>query len=329
MSGRFARAVDGLRFFLCAGVVGVLCVGAAVAQDQQGGQQQAQVAEQAPAANPVAQNIPISSGDLLDIVVFDTPELSARLRVDQQGNITLPLGGDVKVSGLKVAEAAKEIEDRLLEKQIMLKPTVMVTIVEYSTKGVTVMGEVHSPGMYTLLGPHSLYDALAVAGGPLSSEGSTITVTHADDSDHPLVVRVTTTNYDATLKATTVLPGDMVMVSRADMVYVVGDVGRSGAYYMPIGQKLTVLTLMSLSGGPSRSAKLSRAAVVRQLPNGSVQRVNFDLGKVMKSEQQDLVLRAGDIVVVPNSYLKSYVLPALPGVASTASITAADILAYR
>ena len=279
--------------------------------------------------NPVAQNIPIGPGDLLDVEVFNTSELSARLRVDQQGRITLPLGGDVDVRGLKVADAAKAIEDILISKQIMLQPTVMVSIVEYATEGVTVLGEVRSPGIYTLLGPHSLYDALASAGGALPSEGATITITHANDADHPVEIKVTTPNYSAAQKATIVEPGDTVVVSRADLVYIVGDMTRSGAFYIQNGQPLTVLDLVSLAQGPNRTAAMSHTSIIRSLPNGSVQTIEFNLDKVMKSQVQNLVLHAGDILVVPRSGWKTFGYTALPGVTNAAASAIAVSLANQ
>ena len=324
--GNSVRAALCMSFSTCVCLAALLLCGVSLAagQEQQGPEQ-----SQFPISSPVVQNIPIGAGDLLDIEVFNTPELSARLRVDQQGQITLPLGGNVTVRGLKVAAAAKAIEDALINQQIMLQPTVMVSIMEYATKGVTVLGEVQSPGMYTLLGPHSLYDALAIAGGPTASEGPTITITHADDSEHPIVVKVTSPNYSAEVKSTTVLPGDTVVVSRAEMVYIVGDVGRSGAFFIPTGQKMTVMTLLSLAQGANRTAKVSRSAVVRELQDGSVQRINFDLSKVMASKEQDLVLHAGDVLVVPRSEVKNLVYSALPGVATGVAVAVTNALANQ
>jgi polysaccharide biosynthesis/export protein len=278
-----------------------------------------QPTQESSTSTPVAQNIPIGAGDLLDVTVFNTPELSARLRVDQQGRVTLPLGGDVEVRGLKVAAAAAAVEQVLMAKKIMLQPTVSVSIVEYATEGVTVLGEVRTPGIYTLLGPHSLYDALASAGGALPSEGATITITHASDATHPLIVPVTTPNYSAAQKATIVEPGDTIVVSRADLVYIVGDMTRSGAFYVQNGQPLTILDLISLAQGPNRTAAMSRTTIIRNLPDGSVQSLRFNLDKVMKNQEKNLVLQAGDILVVPRSGWKSFGYVALPGITNAAA----------
>ena len=291
--------------------------------------QQAASAQTSPAkleAAPGSQNIPIGAGDLLDVEVFNTPELSGKLRVDQLGHITLPLGGEVDVKGLTVKAASDAVRDALTSAHIMLEPDVMVNIVEYATEGVTVLGEVRSPGIYTLLGPHSLYDAIASAGGALPSEGATIAITHANDANHPIIVKVTTPNYSAEQKAIIVEPGDTIVVSKADMVYIVGDVTRSGAFYVQNGQPLTILDLVSLAQGPNRTASMSHTSLIRTAPDGSILKFRLDLTKVMNSEEKNLVLQGGDVVVVPRSGLKSFAITALPGLSNALALAASTAL---
>ena len=282
-----------------------------------------------PVFSPRIQNIPISPGDLLDVEVFNTPELSCKLRVDQLGRVTLPVGGEVEARGLNVAAAADAIKMKLISSQIMLHPMVTVNVMEYATEGVTVLGEVRSPGIYTLLGPHSLYDALATAGGATSSEGSTIAITHVNDADHPTVVKVTTPNYSAEQKGTIIEPGDTIVVSRADLVYVVGDVNRSGAFYIQNGQPLTVLDLVSLAQGATRTAAMSHVALVRPTPDGKAVTIPFNLNKVMKNESKNLVVEAGDVLVVPRSGWKTFTSTALPSLTNATANSVAFALANQ
>ncbi|WP_188590860.1 polysaccharide biosynthesis/export family protein [Silvibacterium dinghuense] len=273
--------------------------------------------------NPVdhgpLKNIPISSGDLLDVEIFATPEMSGKLRVDQRGNVTLPIGGDVKVQGLLVRDAALAIQNQLIHANLMLHPTVTVSIVEYSSEGVTVLGEVKMPGIYTLLGPRSLYDALAAAGGTTASEGSTITITHADDATHPIIVNVNTVDYSPEQKATVVLPGDTIVVNRAPLVYVVGDFVHSGAFYIQGGTQLTILNLVSLAQGPNRTAAMKHAAIIRPMPDGTAKTISFNLNKVMHNEAPNLAMQAGDVLVLPRSGWKDFGFTAMPGVSSAIS----------
>jgi polysaccharide biosynthesis/export protein len=277
---------------------------------------------------PSDEQIHIGPGDLLDIEIFNTPELSApKVRVDQFGKIALPiLDGPIAVSGLSTSAAAEALRRQLQTAQIMPDPRVTVFIVEYSTQGITVLGEVRSPGTYTLLGPHSLYDALTAAGGPTPTEGSSIVIKHANDLSHPVTISVASPNYSETQKSTMVYPGDTIVVSRAELVYVVGDVAHSGAYYLQSGRTLTVLELVALAQGINRTAKMGKCSVVRKNPEG-VETIHFDLGKVMKSKAPNFTLLAGDVVVVPRSGLKDFAATAIPGITNAvASATAAALI---
>ena len=270
-------------------------------------------------------NIEIAPGDLLDVEVFNTPELSAHLRVDQRGEITLPLGGNIAVKGMFAGDAARAIENRLESAQLMLAPVVNVVIIEYASAGVTVLGEVRSPGIYTLLGPRSLYDALAAAGGTTLSEGSTITIAHANDAGHPVNIEVNTVGYSPLQKATVVRPGDTVVVNPAPLVYIVGDVFHSGAFYIQGGQTLTVLNLVALADGVERDAAMSAVKIIRQTPAG-IQSIPMNLTKVMRNQESNPILRAGDVLVIPRSGFKNFALTALPGLSNALSGAASTAL---
>jgi polysaccharide export outer membrane protein len=136
---------------------------------------------------------------------------------------------------------------------------------------------------------------------------------------------VTTPNYSAIEKSTVVAPGDTIVVSRAPLVYIVGDVQRSGAFYMESGQHLTILNLVSLAQGANRTAAMSHASLIRSTPDG-VKTIPFDLNKVMKSTQPNMVLEAGDVVVLPRSGWKDFTLEALPGLTNAVSSAASTAL---
>lgn len=265
------------------------------------------------------ESIPISPGDFLDIEVFATPELSARVRVDQDGKVTLPLGVVVQVQGLTVTAASEAVAKKLKESQLLLNPSVSISVVQYAAAGVTVLGEVRMPGVYTLLGSHSLYDALAVAGGPTANQGADIKISHPDDPDHPVTVQISGTDYSADLRKTSVSPGDTVFVSKADVVYVVGDVVRGGSFPIPAGQPLTIMQLLSLADGVNKTAASSRASIVRPSPDGSVTVIDLNLDKILKVEQHDFALKGGDVLVVPRNGWKTFGYTALPALTAAVS----------
>lgn len=114
---------------------------------------------------PAPPSLPISYGDLIEVTVFDNPELSSAVRVNSNGEVVLPLGGAVKVKGLTAAEAGEAIAAELRRSGILLDPHVTVMIVEYQSQGVTVTGEVRSPGVYPMLANRTVLDMIALAGG--------------------------------------------------------------------------------------------------------------------------------------------------------------------
>ena len=268
----------------------------------------------------------LGPGDLIDVTVFNTPELSGRLRIDQAGSIVLPVGGQVGVAGRTPKQAAEAIEQQLRDQQIMLQPLVSVLIALYATQALTVLGEVKVPGSYPLFGPHTLYDALAIAGGPTPLEGATITVTHHNDPDHPVVVQINTPNYSEIQHSTPVYPGDTVLVSQADVIYVVGDVAAPGALPMPNGRSLTLLNVLALSRGTTPTAAISKAVIIRQTAAG-VQTIPVDIKGAMKNTAPNPILQASDVLVIPDSFIKRFLQFALPsvtsGVVSAASISLA------
>jgi polysaccharide export outer membrane protein len=271
-----------------------------------------------------AGQIVLGPGDQIDVQVFETKELSGPLRVDQYGKIELPVGGQLEVAGLTAKEAASAIENRLREAQIMLSPNVSVSVVQYATQGLTVLGEVKAPGVYPLLGPHTLYDALAVAGGPTQLEGGTITITRHNDPDHPVIVNVNGPNYSQIQHSTPVFPGDSVVVSQADLIYAVGDVNSPGAIPIAYGRQLSLLNVLALARGTSTTAALKKAVIIRQSTEGLLL-LPIDIKAVMMSKAPNPILQASDVLVVPDSDLKKFLqfaLPSLTNIFANAGVTA-------
>ena len=118
----------------------------------------------APGSTPQAALL-LDAGDLIELSVFDTPELSGKLRVDDAGQITLPVGGAITLKGLTAEQAQQAIEQRFQSEKILREPHVEVLVLEYATQGVTVAGEVKLPGVYPWTGKHTVLDFISIAGG--------------------------------------------------------------------------------------------------------------------------------------------------------------------
>jgi polysaccharide export outer membrane protein len=269
----------------------------------------------------------LGAGDLIDVTVFNTPELTGRLRIDQSGRIELPVGGQLEVGGLTAKQAAAVIEKQLRDQQVMLNPLVSVLISQYATQGLTILGEVKGPGNYPVFGPHTLYDALAIAGGPTTLQGSSITITHHNDPAHPVVVQVNSPNYSEIQRSTPVYPGDIVLVSQADVIYVVGDAMTPGPLPMANGRNYTLLNVLSLCHGLTPTAAVSKAVIVRQTATG-VQTIPVDIKGAMKNTGPNPILLASDVLVIPDSGFKKFLQFALPSL-TNAAVNAAVISGTR
>ena len=263
----------------------------------------------------------LGAGDMIEVTVFNTPELTGKLRIDQAGKIELPVGGQVEVAGLTPKQAAAAIEKQLRDQQVMLSPLVSVLISQYATQNLIVLGEIKSPGTYPIFGPHTLYDALAFAGGPTQLQGGTITITHHNDPGHPVVVRVNGPNYSEIQRSTPVFPGDTVVVSQADVIYVVGDVLTPGPLPMPNGRSLSLLNVLALCHGPTQTAAISRAVIIRETATG-VQTIPIDIKGAMKNTAPNPILQASDVLVIPDSGFKKFLQFAFPS-ATNAAVNAA------
>jgi polysaccharide export outer membrane protein len=272
------------------------------------------------ANDPNVHPLQISAGDLLDVKVFDTAELSGKLRVDDHGNIALPLAGEVTVSKLTADEAGRAIEAKLLHSNILKNPHVSVMVLEYSTQGITVLGEVKQPGVYPLLGPHVLLDLISAAGGFTPDAGELVTITHRADPNHPVVLEMGTGPGDTAGSNIDIRPGDIILVSHAGIVYVLGDVGKPGGFLIQRNTDLTVLQAVSLAQGANKTAALNSAKLIHQR-DGKKEEFNLPLRRILSNKEPDRTLADGDIIFVPTSAAKNAlatvasILPATAGAA--------------
>jgi polysaccharide export outer membrane protein len=259
----------------------------------------------AAASKSAAPMLRIAAGDLLELTVFDTPELSGKLRVDSDGNVTMPIGGVLHVDGLTAEQAAAAAQARLRERDILNDPHVSVFVTEYATQGVSVLGEVKNPGVYPVLGSHGLLDFVSVAGGVTPNAGKAVTVTHKSDPAHPIVVRLDNAPDVSTRANIEILPGDSVIVARSGIVYVVGDLQKPGGFLIENNDRLTVLQAVALAQGTNRTAALNHSKLIRQTSQGRSE-TDVQLKPILDGKKPDIRLEDGDILFVPSSGTKNW-----------------------
>lgn len=245
----------------------------------------------------------LNVGDLLDVQVFDTPELSQKLRVDDQGEIILPLAGAITVKGLTAEQAQVAIENCFRQRKILRDPHVDILVLEYATQGVTVGGEVKLPGVYPWAAKHTVADFISIAGGMTPTASQTVTVNRRD-REQVMTFQLANSAQNSSGADLQVQPGDRIQVTRAGVVYVVGDVGRPGGYLIESKETITVLQVIALAQGMNKTAK-NDAKLIRTTAKGR-SALDLPLKKILASQAVDPKLQDGDIVFVPVSGSKQF-----------------------
>lgn len=247
----------------------------------------------------------IGPGDLLQVSVFGAPDYDKQVRVNAEGEVTLPLAGTVKIGGLTTTQAEAIIAKKLGDGGYFNDPKVSVLEKEFGTQGISVLGEVARPGIYPLPGNRSLFDALSAAGGTTARAGAVVSVTHRNDPQHQQTVVLSGEGKTSGQANIPIFPGDTVMVSKAGVVYVTGNVKTPGGFIME-GAHMTVLQAIAMAQGATPTAKLDSALLIRNSGQGSErQEIPIPLKKILEAKSPDVNLQANDILFVPNSGAKS------------------------
>jgi len=255
----------------------------------------------------------------VEVAVYGAPDLSVHSRVSADGNISMPLIGYVRLAGLSSSQAEGAIEDRLRQHDVLNNPQVSVYIKEYTGSGISVTGEVARPGVYSVVGPHRLFDILQDAGGLTEKAADSVIISHTG-SDNPITVELPNNPEALSRLNVQLLPGDTVVVPKAGIVYVLGSVVKPGGYVLNAASGLTLLRVIAAAGGPVETAALGRAKMLRRTQDG-LQELPLPLKKLLSAKVADIPVQADDIIYIPNSHLKEMLnAGALATSAGTAAI---------
>ena len=253
---------------------------------------------------------PIGPGDELEISEYHTPEFRSAVRVSATGTVMLPMIGEVKLSGLDEQAAAHAIEAALVAKGMLLHPLVSVLVTAYVGQDVSVLGEVARPGVYPYTAHHRLLDLISAASGLAPSAGRLVNIFHRNDPEtpHAVVLDPNGTRYESETTIPELNPGDTVQVSRAGLVYVVGDVIRPGGFPVDPVQGLTVVQALSLAWGPTQNAATGKGLLIREQKGGRTLTA-LNLKRLLRGQDPDMPVEDGDILFVPDSMAKNLCEP--------------------
>jgi len=255
--------------------------------------------------------------DQITIHALDAEELNDKpVRINTDGHVSLPFVGRVMASGLTVGQLEAEITASL--KKYIKNPEVSVSVVEFRSQPVSIIGSVKTPGIQQLQGRKTLIEMLSMAGGLADDAGHSVTITRRLEwgripllsaTDDPTgQFSVASINLDQIMSSKspaeniTICPRDIISVPRAEMVYVIGTVVRSGGYVLRERQTLSVLQALSLAGGIDHFAAPQKARILRPVA-GTTSRaeIPINLQLVLAGKSGDVPLQAEDILFVPSS----------------------------
>ena len=255
--------------------------------------------------------------DEVSIRVIESEEISEEpFRIDPGGDISLPLVGRVRASGRTPQKLETELTERL--RAFIHEPQVLVRVTQFRSQPVSVIGAVNKPGIHQLEGRKSLIEILSLAGGLRQDAGHTVKITRRSEwgpiplesaaGDPSGRFHIAEVSLEAVMEARNpeenvlIMPNDVISVPRAEMIYVIGGVERSGGFVLHEKESVTVLQALALAGGLTRTASKRNAKILRPA-EGDTERteIAINLKEIMAGRSQDVILERDDILFVPHS----------------------------
>ena len=245
----------------------------------------------------------IGPKDLLEIAVYELPELNGTFRVAEDGSITLSFLGKVEVAGFTAQGLEQRLATLLGQKYTPAGAHVTVFIREFQK--VSVIGAVGRPGMYELVGPTTLLQAIAQAGGQTAQATSELYVyrTGPDGKQERIVIRFDDLTRGGNQDLNIALqPKDVVMVpiDQTLNAFVYGEVRTPGAVPYLSSKGITLLQAVAQAGGPTEWAKKSKVVIKRKdRKTGKEMKIRVNLKSMIAGKVADIALEEGDVVIIP------------------------------
>ncbi len=243
--------------------------------------------------------------DLLEITVFELPELNQTVRVSEDGSITIPLLGRVMIGGSTKDEIEKKISNLLDEKYIK-NAKVSIFIKEYQSKLVSIIGAVKNPGPYEIIGRQTLLQMISKAGGFTERAADELFILREGDNGLTASISIDlkelllngNQKQNIPLQANDIIN---VTVDKTIQIFVFGMVKSPGELTFKISQKVTLLQAIAKAGGTTEGAKKGAIMIKRIDEDGEEIKIKVNLREIIKDRKPDITLRDGDVIIVPES----------------------------
>jgi polysaccharide biosynthesis/export protein len=236
----------------------------------------------------------LGQGDVLRISVFQSPELTLETRVDAGGRISYPFVGLLPVGGMRPSQVEQMLAGELIKRDILKQPQVSVTVVQFRSQQVAVLGYVNRPGKFPLDLPYTVSDVLALAGGVSPNASDTVILSRTVDGNR-LNMEVDLTRIFLPgrrgVEDPGVLPGDVIYAHRAPSFYIHGEVQRPGVFRLE--RDMTLQQALSAGGGLTPRGTLRGVRITRRNAEGKTE--------VMRADLQTM-LRPDDVITVQESW---------------------------
>jgi len=278
-----------------------------------------------PSGKDLYRDYKIGPEDLIEVSVFEEEKLNKTVRVSSQGNISLPLLGILRVKGLTANELEREIRELLAEKYLR-DPHVSVFIKEYRSQRISVIGAVEKPGPYDVTGQKTILNLLGMAGGLKEDAGPLLflirppqpaEVPQGEKSSEPMnpstfVIDLEELLVKGDLSLNLLLiHGDVINVPVSGKIFVGGEVRRPGGFPLK-GKKVTVSQAIAMAEGLKPEASGGEAKIFRYSGKGNEREIlSADIYAIQKGQSEDPTLKENDIVIVPKSGVKAFLLGVL------------------
>jgi polysaccharide export outer membrane protein len=278
----------------------------------------------------------LGPNDLVAIAIYDAPEFTRTVRLSAEGDIRLPmLKRRIRAAGLLPAEIERAIAAALVAEGILIDPVVVVTVVEYQSRPISVAGAVKNPITFQASGPVTLLEAITRAGGLSQDAGLEILVSRvqpgADGAASELVRRITVRSLidgadpEANLKLS---GGEEVRVPELGRIAVVGNIKKPGSYPMRDPSETTVLKIIAVAEGLSPYASKQAYIIRKDDHTGAKKEIRVELQKIMQRKADDVTLVANDILYIPDNTGRRVSMTTLDRIATFGAATASGVIIW-
>ena len=248
----------------------------------------------------------IGPKDLVEIKVFEVPDLNLERRVNDTGDVALPLLGDFRVGGLTAGEARDRLAAMLMAKYVN-RANVSVIVKEFSNKPVSIVGAVQRPGALNISGRWDLLQAISAAGGLTEKAGKKLYVLRRAENGLSDQLEIDTAHLfqkSSPIWNIPIWPSDVVNIPPkvTVKVFCLGEVKQPGALEFDSDDRLSLLTVIARAGGLTDRAAKGSIRVKRRGPDGKDQEFVVDYSRIVSGKDDDPELRPDDVVIVKESF---------------------------